>query len=321
MSLTQPMSGGNTPARYAVQKLTKDASGNTILIYIDATTGMPIDGPIDQYTIISAGNEQNLPSLVGQTAPPVEDPEATEEESQTEKVLEYEGSGGNQNRYSSIQDDGQRSLTGRSSPNNFNYFDVPNNADLVSLIPGPIGTAGKVARVAASVNNSQARNSAREFLGLEKKNTIRQVLSDTFGLRDPSVVARVDIGNKPYSVGFEALDELGNTTLTPSEARTRSLISGNPLREIEEKDFSQRVPETQQKSKYAERGLLGNVKKGIGDVFNRVTGRDVRGPVTPVGDKTAFPDAPTSNSSSGGRGSSGSPGVSSAIDSGQGGLF
>lgn len=111
--------------------------------------------------------------------------------------------------------------TPRTAVNNFGYENKPGFIEAANFIPGPMGLAGKAINVAMNVNNKVAIDKAREMLDLEPSGKMSNVLRDTKGS-----IADVNIGGEDYSVGFEAVDNKGRTTLTPEEARERGLMTG-----------------------------------------------------------------------------------------------
>lgn len=112
--------------------------------------------------------------------------------------------------------------------NNYGYKSKPGWLDFASLIPGGAGMAAKGINAGWNLNNAEAIDTARGTLGLEDKgNFLRDIMKD-----DEGHVADVSINNQDYSVGLEAEDPWGRTTLTPDEARKRSATLGG----LEEKE-------------------------------------------------------------------------------------
>lgn len=337
MSLTNPQS---VNTKYAIPKLVKDPNGRPLLIYIDTVTGERLDS-LEGYTLIQ--NENSLESIRGQpTTPEPAEVELTDLEAGEEDRGFLNRSEGN---YTPNQSLGTSNVQRRDGPDfsrytertpqqNYGYIDRPNYLSLTNSIPGVLGTASKATDVAIQANNSLARNRARETLGQEKKNVIGQTFSSMLGIRDPSVVSRVAINSKPYAVGFEALDKKGNTTLTPQEARRRSLTldSQLPVAELTNRQFTALAPQTQSKQNARDRGLIGNVvdgaRRGVSNLVRGFVGGN-NNPV-PTGNTQQFPDAPTETNTqqaSSNRGLGGPSGrdisarTQDAIDSGQSGLF
>lgn len=111
--------------------------------------------------------------------------------------------------------------TPRTMSNNFGYEKKPLIAKAMGFLPGPAGLAGKAINLAMNANNKVAINKARETLGLPETGKLDNLIKDNKGK-----VADVKINDQNYAVGFEAKDKKGRTTLTPNEARTRSLLGG-----------------------------------------------------------------------------------------------
>jgi hypothetical protein len=129
-------------------------------------------------------------------------------------------------------------------------------------LPGPLGLAGKAANAVANVNNVAAVNAGRQEMGLDKLSgfdSLRGAISDRKGQ-----VAHVGINNENYSVGLEALDSMGRTTLTPAEAARR----GQTLGGIVETPKSQVKEDNKSfKDEFGSPGFLGKAKDFISGIF------------------------------------------------------
>lgn len=126
------------------------------------------------------------------------------------------------------QHDGKQSTVGtgeRTQANNYGYFDKPGWVGALSMLPGMPGMAAKAVNAGINANNAGAVAKARETAGLPARGflgTAKDVLKDNKGN-----VGRVKYDEKPYSIGLEAFDNVGNTTITPMEAHNRQSLSTN----------------------------------------------------------------------------------------------
>lgn len=237
--------------------------------------------------------------------------------------------------------------SGRSAANNYGYTNKPAALGLAGMIPGPIGLAGKALNVGINASNVAATNKAREALGLGKKG-----FGENLGasLRDQKGhVADVKIGAKQYSVGLEAQDKYGRTTLTPEEGRKRAASLKSSIVEATPKESKARRASFAKENPGAT-GFFGRVKEGVGSIFSGIFGNDIKAAaqgkvpnstsaMNPGGisiGKGGFPSAPSAPAGSskgssqyGGfssaagkaRGESISPGAAGAIGKGSGGLY
>lgn len=139
------------------------------------------------------------------------------------EILKAEAGGGGNGDFTRYTEGAQ----GRSMSNNFGYTNKPGILGLAKMAPIPmVGMAAKGADLVMSVNNRAAVNAARNSIGLEDKLGLGGFLRDPNGY-----VADVNIGPNNYPVGLEAKDNTGRTTLTPNEARMRSMVTNQPLTE------------------------------------------------------------------------------------------
>lgn len=285
--------GADTPVqRFAIRKVVRGENGLPQVIYIDSQTGEQLNS-LEGYQVITAGNTETFDA----TKPSASGEDPTDEKNTTAGRIKREVTNPESDSDGSNTSSGGRGIQGlgnfldRSAANNYGYIDTPKALSLAGFIPGPIGTVAKTADRAVGVNNTLAANEARKSMGLGNLG-IAQVIGNILGLRDESSIADVNVNNRDYSVGFEALTPLGQTTLTPNEARRRNL-AGTPLTEL---TLAQRKERNKswKESEFAKKdtGLLGGLRNAISGLFGGLSGQY---------DVNDFPDAPspvTTNSNS-----------------------
>lgn len=318
-----------TETRYAIRKLARQPDGTMRVVYVDAMTGQQINN-LEGYQVTTAGNTSTFkpsPTNTGDKNP--DDEETTAEkikkgvkDTSSDEGPVQVGSGGGSSS----------GLLDRSVGNNYGYIDAPNWLGLASFLPGIAGTAASAAKYGIRANDTAATGEARGTLGLDG-NSGMDWLSGIFGVSDPQKVADVSIGDNQYAVGLEATNKQGMTTLTPMEARNRSLITGQPLTELtnaQSKQFYQDFAAENPQEKggllsgvgNAVSGLLGgigtvasSVGTGISSLFDGIFGSGTPAIATP--DTSNY----TPSTDAGRAAAEISPAAAQAIESGQGGLF
>lgn len=209
--LQSPTVSGPTAKR----KVVTGPDGTPHVVYVDSTTGQELQN-LAGYSIISAGNETNLEELgLSPTEDKKEDTVAQEtiKGVSPKKTLPTDSDGRQ-------GDSSSRAAQARTQANNFGYMNKPTGMGIASMVPGPIGWAGKAANTAINMNNTAAVNAARESMGLGKQGigaSVKSTLKDNQGF-----VADVKAGPGTYAVGLEAVDKRGLTTMTPQEASLRA---------------------------------------------------------------------------------------------------
>lgn len=137
----------------------------------------------------------------------------------------------------------------RTAADNYGYIDAPRAMDFAGMMPGPIGFAAKATEAAINANNAEAKNTARRAMGLPEKSVVKGMLSEAGFRNSQGKIADVSINANNYSVGLEALDADGRTTLTPEESRKRAATLGGLVELNKEdakaaiKDFKQNPPQ------------------------------------------------------------------------------
>ncbi len=170
---------------------------------------------------------------------------------------------------------------GRTASNNYGYINRPGAMGFAGMLPGPLGTAGTVVNAAIGASNTAATNIARESIGLEKVGlgrAIGNMIKDQKGQ-----VADINVGSRNYSVGLEALDSVGRTTLTPDEANRRAVSNATNIVETPSAQAAaNRAEFTRQNG-----GFFARAKQGLTDIFNSVFGEDVQDVARPSFEDTA----------------------------------
>lgn len=280
--------------KFAIPRVVIGADGTPKIVYVDAQTGQTLNS-MEGYNVISAtdipnqdisGNEnnQNNEQSVSKDIIDETKTQITERTQGDNPGISSPSKGGDLNL----------GLADRSVANNYGYIDKPGILGITSMLPGMIGTASKVANLGINTNNTMAANRARESMGMKDMGGL-QTIANALGLRDTSTIANVNIGNQPYSVGFEATNKLGQTTLTPDEARKRSLITNQPIEEMTRqqnkqfrKEFKDEFPDAG-RSKFG----LANIKEAFNNLIDNVFGGGG------FAGKDSFPDTPMKNESFG----------------------
>jgi hypothetical protein len=232
----------------------------------------------------------------------------------------------------------------RSATNNYGYMNKPAGLGFAGALPGALGLAGKAVNAGIHANNTAATNTAREAMGLEKVSmgkALGNLVADQKGQ-----VANVEIGKNQYSVGLEAVDRKGRTTMLPDEANKRAMSNAtNIVESTPEQKATADAAFTKEHG-----GFFARAKQEVSDIFSSIFGREDDEVTTqteaalnagglqaardarPSGDTSKFPDKPSapsggdkgwggmfSSERSNARGMSGQ--VSDSIERGGAGLY
>jgi hypothetical protein len=236
-------------------------------------------------------------------------------------------------------------ISWRTASNNYGYTNKPTALGFAGMLPGVAGLAGKAINMGINASNTAATNKARESLGLGKKGfgaNVGSTISDKKGH-----VADVQIGTGQFSVGLEAQDQYGRTTLTPTEAQNRARALKSDIVEATPAQSKSRRASFAKENPGAS-GFFGRVKEGVTSIFSGIFGPKGVTPGTVANSVSAsnpqgisigsggFPSAPTaakgstqgssqyggfSSAAAQSRGESISPGASKSIGAGKGGLY
>ena len=229
-------------AGIAIRRLMRGEDGGIRVALVDLNTLQEVADPTG-YTVIEPDNGTiedvpyaQQPKSAVQVAEPGEIPEDADT---VEKVKKYVGEGAGRT------EDDRTGLRGmeRDATNNFGYFDKPKGLGFASMLPGPLGLAGKAVNAGINANNMAAADKARSYLGLSPTSTfgkVKGVVSDNQGV----VSKTANIGGTDYGITFGGVNPNGTTSLTPDEARTRSLTMDAPVKEgqVSERGQSYRTP-------------------------------------------------------------------------------
>ncbi len=115
-----------------------------------------------------------------------------------------------------------------SAADNYGYINKPGYLSFLGMAPVPgAGMASMALNTGINLGNNHAIRTAQKMLGIPspKANFAKDMI------RSPKdgFIGNIPINNKDYPVGFEAQNKEDQTTLTPEEARKRSILSGgNP---------------------------------------------------------------------------------------------
>lgn len=268
------MAGPNqTP--FAIRTLERRPDGTMGVVYKDASTGRVITN-LSGYQVIDPSNsEQSLEDLGLDLNEDDNKNTETTADQVKDTVERYDGNKG-----------GQRAENGgsgysRNQGNNFGYVDKPAGLGLVSqLAPGAFGTMLGLVDKGINVNNTMAVNAARESMGVPGLGLGGAVKGALTGPKN-GYVGDVRIGDNQYSVGFEAQDKFGRTSMTPDEARTRGLLAGDISLATKDqvKDDVKSFKETYgtTKGNTIAGALAGNISEMVGNVkgfFSNLFGDD-----------------------------------------------
>lgn len=246
--------------KYVIRKLERGEDGTMRIVYVDAKSGEVVTN-LNGYQVISQGQAERA-RLTDAT----EENKGERRQSAARSVTQPQSSGDDSTLAGRVGAGGGLGLGGifdRSAGNNYGYIDLPNWLGLASMVPGPIGTVAKLGGAAGRINNTMASNAAREGMGLGNLG-LGRTIGNVLGMRDDSVAANINVGDTPYSVGFEALNKKGQTTLTPNEARMRGLVTGRGIAEMKGKEAREWQKEFAEEFPGQRKGLLSGVKSFFG---------------------------------------------------------
>lgn len=108
---------------------------------------------------------------------------------------------------------------------NYGYINKPGYMSFLGMAPVPgAGMASMALNTGINLGNNQAIRTAQKMLGIPspKPNFVKDMVKSP----KDGFIGDIPIKGKNYPVGFEAKNKEGETTLTPNEARMRSLVGG-----------------------------------------------------------------------------------------------
>lgn len=259
----------------ALQKLVRGLDGRQKLVYVDLVTGQEVPYKnIADYEVIGDSGKYYNPVAGDVNKPTEEEPEDTKKKSTPEK----EGGTGRE-----AKELGEKigSKYTSSSVNSHGFVEKPGFVKYASALPGTLGLAGKAVNVAWNAKNTEAVNQGRVEAGLDplsSKDTIKGVVRGQNG-----DIARVGINGQQYTVGYSPLDAQGRTTLTPGEARVRSLLTGGMTELTEDQKAAKAAADTiTGKAKNVVSSITGLEKGWAGKAMSDLVGNIFSGdkPVT-----------------------------------------
>ena len=230
-------------AGIAIRRLMRGEDGGIRVALIDLNTLQEVTDPTD-YTVLEPDNGkiEDIPyAQQPKSAQTVAEPGEVPVEATTIKEAQEYASGGKLDSGDAAT--GMRGME-RDATNNFGYMSKPKGLGLASMLPGPAGMVGKAVNAGINANNMTASEKARGYLGLSPSSTfgkVKGVLSDNQGVVSKSA----NIGGYDYGISFGGISKDGkHTTLTPDEARTRSLTMDAPVKEgeVSERGQGYRAP-------------------------------------------------------------------------------
>lgn len=214
------------------------------------------------------------------------------------EIKPKEGNGGNAESFSGYGPD-----KGRNESNNFGYQKDNLAIDAMGMLPGIAGVPGKVAKGVQNLSNVSAIDAAKKSTGIAglKSSTSGQKAKGIVGGTHKGKVGDIKVGEKNYSIGLEATDEQGRTTITAKEARLRDQLSplGAKVSTPEEADAAKKAAaDAGIKGDSKLPGAIGKVADLGQSVADKIFGPDKIGTklATPTPRETNPIDAPPSPS-------------------------
>lgn len=236
----------------AKRKIVHGPDGTPHVVYVDLQTGQELQN-LAGYQIVAAG-ETDLDQLglspIVDTEKKETTAEAVKKQTDPRDVI---GRGGRADSDSSKS----KASASRDPSNNFGYVNKPTGMGFASALPGPFGMAGKAVNTALNMNNTAAVNSARGMMGVPKQSGFENVKSTLKDMKGH--VADVKVGPGTYSVGLEALDSRGMTTMTPDEAAKRAAANKTKV-ELASKDDIAAMERNFDAEFGKTRGIIGGFK-------------------------------------------------------------
>lgn len=272
--VTQPIITGGaaaiqpqpTPAGpKAKRKVVQGPDGTPHVVYVDLDTGQELQN-LSGYHIVENANYMDLDSLgLSPTAQDTDQKTVAKTTIDSLNPMDSVGRGSDRSDARSTN-----SIGSRSPANNFGYINQPTGLGIASMVPGMVGTAAKVAKAGIGLNNNAAVNSARGMMGLPDQSlgqSLKGAVKDQKGH-----VADVNVNNAMYSVGLEALDKRGMTTMTPDEASKRARANNVNVELADDDMVAQKEREFDAefgKSKGIIGGFVSKASSFIDSIFGR----------------------------------------------------
>lgn len=172
---------------YAVRRVEKKPDGMLRTIFVDAETGEEVFD-LDKYNVVD-GFTSNLEEL--KLLPKEEVEKAKKEIKDEEKKSGKHDDGGEY--YHGLDPNSPEAKVARQAGFSDGYISENEALNIAKSMPGMIGMGAKGLDIARRLNNASVVNTARNTLGIEKKEGL-----------GPGQVGDITIGGKNYPVGFEA---------------------------------------------------------------------------------------------------------------------
>lgn len=272
------ISGTPPTGKIAQRRLVRNPDGTNGVKIVDATTGLELLDTTG-YTILEGNNYLNPNSLGG--TPPVENNPPLPVLPVSPPTSRFDGKG--------VDSRGGEVTTGTGgSPS---YINKPAGMGLAGMIPGPIGTVGKLANIGINMNNTAAVNDQRKRLGLEEQSLGGKIKSSLFDQKGK--IAEVRIGDQQVPVSFEAETKHGRTTMTPKEAEDRARARGVSIEEVSQEEERLREKELGSRKNPFSR-MISEATSFIDNLF----GKDDEDASGGFMSKDTFPDRPSAPSTS-----------------------
>lgn len=286
----------------AITKVVRGPDGQMKTIYIDARTGEELAG-LGGYTIWNSQNYLDPSFTDGEGEEKKEETTAEETVAEARDIgsggrggSSYQTRGGSQYHEQGGFAGGPTKSFGNTERDNYGYINKPSGMGLASMLPGPLGMAGKAVNLGINMNNVSAVNEARSRLGLKDQGFMGR-LGGTFKDKQGQV-ADVTIDDGKYSIGFEALSPTGRTNMTPEEAAKRAQALGTKIVETPKEQVKE--IEARFKEDNPQTGFFASVKNTVSSIFDAINPFDDEEESRYARDY--FPDAPASTFSSSGYG-------------------
>jgi hypothetical protein len=218
--------------KYAYPTMQRGADGRQKSVYMDEA-GNPVPyEKLGEYEIISGGGTDYYdPTPDGMDNDLDEQDNNPDPEAKYHHEQEVLGpNGGQKSRQDSAGYKYATEAAKKSYTNaNRGYINKPAWAKYANFLPGVPGMVAKAVNTGINITNTSAVASARKAMGL-KPQSIGQTLKSA-AIDQQGQIARVNIGEGQYTVGFESLDKYGRTNMTPEEAMARARALGTTIDE------------------------------------------------------------------------------------------
>lgn len=251
------------PGPKAKRKVVTGEDGTPHVVYVDLDTGQELQN-LSGYNIVEGSNFSDLDALgLSPTGP--EAPKTTAAQQTIKNINPTDMRGERDTSTAAGRNQG------RSQANNFGYINQPGALGIASFVPGPVGMAVKAAKAGIGINNNAAINAARQMMGIPSQplgSSLKGAVKDQKGH-----VADVDVNGSMYSVGLEALDKRGMTTMTPDEASRRARANNVSVKLADDDMIAQKEREFDAEFGKT-KGLLGGFVSAASSFIDSIFGNE-----------------------------------------------